>query len=104
MLSYVFKYGRNQSFGNGIRLKHESTWVGWCECSLATGAGVVVAFGMGEDGDGLVKEEREAWLEGDPFVFIDLDGELLDAPLVSEVWEAAHRFVLSPACQMACSK
>ena len=43
---------------------------------------------MGEDGNGLVKEEREAWLEGDPFVFIDLDGELLCAPTVTAVWEA----------------
>ena len=43
---------------------------------------------MGEDGNGLVKEEREAWLEGDPFVFIDLDGELLCAPAVTAVWEA----------------
>jgi hypothetical protein len=58
-------------------------------CSTESGAGVVVIFGMGEDGNGLVKEEREAWLEGDPFVFIDLDGELLGTPVVSAVREAA---------------
>lgn len=40
---------------------------------------------MDEDGDGFIKEESEAKLEGEPFVFVNLNSELLGAAVVAAV-------------------
>jgi hypothetical protein len=62
----------------------------WRVSQLAeTGAGIVVVFREGEDGDGFVEEEGEAGFEGQPFVFIDLDGELLGAAVMAALGRAA---------------
>ena len=50
---------------------------------------MVVVFREGEDGDGFVKEQGEAGFEGEPFVLIDLDGELLGAAVVAALGRAA---------------
>ena len=60
--------------------------------ALKTGLGVVVVFGVVEDGEGFLAVEGEARFELLPFAIVNLDGELLGAAVVETVGDAVLLF------------